>query len=293
MVSGKLWERQKELWPRALQDGRAEFQHSEISAFQLPFVRLQQKWFLKKKIKKKKKSIAAKEICQLSVCRFFFLLHSRINPSSFEIQHAPETEIKVSAAPMFHSETSPTLFTAAVIYTGVCWNKWDFFLFFFLFPPPHCKDKDRQRGKPFAIWSINKNANSRKPFLRGDNGSVVVAAPLDSETDGLTKLHGLQFLIFQRCKKSFGIKTRFAAPPLASASSEKSTFSLAAATLPRARRRQMLPRPHVSPRPRGERRQGPSADRSNAPLMEEEKNNHLRTFKTNDKTGSRSAHAAC
>lgn len=52
-------------------------------------------------------------------------------------------------------------------------------VFFF----PQRKDKDRRRGKLFAIWSINKNANSGKPFLSCDNGGVVTAAPEDSETD--------------------------------------------------------------------------------------------------------------
>lgn len=47
--------------------------------------------------------------------------------------------------------------------------------FFFLLPP-QCKDKDRRRRKLFAIWSINKNANSGKPFLSCDNGGVVIAA---------------------------------------------------------------------------------------------------------------------
>lgn len=48
---------------------------NKISAFQLPFVRLQQKWFLKKK---KKKNSAAKEICQLSVWLFFFFSTSEL-----------------------------------------------------------------------------------------------------------------------------------------------------------------------------------------------------------------------
>lgn len=66
--------------------------------------------------------------------------------------------------------------------------------FFF---PPQLKDKDRRRGKLFAIWSINKNANSGKPFLSCDNGGVVIAAPKDSETDGPTRIHYPEFLIFK------------------------------------------------------------------------------------------------
>lgn len=62
---------------------------------------------------------------------------------------------------------------------------------------PQRKDKDRRGRKLFAIWSINKNANSGKPFLNCDNGGVVVAAPRDSETDGPTQLHSPELFIFK------------------------------------------------------------------------------------------------
>ena len=65
-----------------------------------------------------------------------------------------------------------------------------------VFPPQH-KDKDRRKRKLFAIWSINKNANSGKPFLSCDNGGVVIVAPKDSETDGPTQLHNTDFFIFK------------------------------------------------------------------------------------------------
>lgn len=62
---------------------------------------------------------------------------------------------------------------------------------------PQCKDKDRRTGKLFAIWSINKNANSGKPFLSCDNGGVVIAAPEDSETDGPARIHNPEFHFFE------------------------------------------------------------------------------------------------
>lgn len=66
-----------------------------------------------------------------------------------------------------------------------------------VFFSPQRKDKDRRRGKLFAIWSINKNANSGKPFLSCDNGGVVIAAPKDSETDGPTHIHNPEIFIFK------------------------------------------------------------------------------------------------
>ena len=71
-----------------------------------------------------------------------------------------------------------------------CLNKWGF-------SSAQCKDKDRRRRKLFAIWSINKNANSGKPFLRSDNGGVVSAAPRDGETDGPARRHHPEFFIFK------------------------------------------------------------------------------------------------
>ena len=71
-----------------------------------------------------------------------------------------------------------------------CLNKWGF-------SSAQCKDKDRRRRKLFAIWSINKNANSGKPFLRSDNGGVVSVAPRDGETDGPARRHHPEFFIFK------------------------------------------------------------------------------------------------
>lgn len=73
---------------------------------------------------------------------------------------------------MFYSEMSSRHFTLLVIYIGPAWTNEGFFFLL----PPQCKDKDRRRRKLFAIWSINKNANSGKPFLSCDNGGVVIAA---------------------------------------------------------------------------------------------------------------------
>ena len=90
---------------------------------------------------------------------------------------------------LFRDEFS-SLHSAIVIYIGPAWTNEGFF-------PPQRKDKDRRRRKLFAIWSINKNANSGKPFLSCDNGGVVIVAPKDSETDGPARIHKPEFFIFK------------------------------------------------------------------------------------------------
>lgn len=68
---------------------------------------------------------------------------------------------------------------------------------------PQCKDKDRRRRKLFAIWSINKNANSGKLFLSCDNVGDVTAAPEDGEMDGPARNRKPEsFICKARCSDS-------------------------------------------------------------------------------------------
>lgn len=127
------------------------------------------------------------EKLKASVCTPFLCIFSVLVPAkSTEIKLLPVSSVYHL---MFYSEMSSLHYSD--LYRA-CLNKWGFF------PPSQCKDKDRRRRKLFAIWSINKNANSGKPFLSCDNGGVVTAAPKDSETDGPNPIPlPLEFFIFK------------------------------------------------------------------------------------------------
>lgn len=101
---------------------------------------------------------------------------------------------------LFRDEFTP-LHSAIVIYIGTAWTNEGFF-------SPQRKDKDRRRRKLFAIWSINKNANSGKPFLSCDNGGVVIAAP-QRQTDGPTRILNPKFFIVESTEEFKNLRAIF------------------------------------------------------------------------------------
>lgn len=86
-----------------------------------------------------------------------------------KFQRAKENRFQCLKPDVLFRDEFSSLHSAIVIYIGPASTNEG--------PPPNAKTKTEGREKLFAIWSINKNANSGKPFLSCDNGGVVNEGP--------------------------------------------------------------------------------------------------------------------
>lgn len=157
------------------------------------------------------------------------------------------------------------------------------FLFFFSPLPPHRKDKDRQRGKPFAIESINKNANSEKAFLRATMEARWLRHPETARRMARPNSAAQNSLSFNGEKRVPEKKCNvFLPPPLSKAFFFRGARSR---RLPRPRPQQMLSRPHVWLRPRGQEAKVRRSTGAAGPLMGKRKN-QARKWRTSNGIGT-------